>query len=279
LLRGGVAFDGMWLSIFRRDPQGLARHVGVMRRDLAERAVWFTVGNLRTEEERKQRVPLLEALAARVEGPQAMTALLEATLEHPSAEPSAALLERITTATTEAGRLAAMADYFSAVKDAGADMKVLWHALPEDLRAASLEGVLRGRLVLEAPAAMVDIALEAGRPDLLDPHAVVKAMEPYSDQRSVPREEREAWGPWALTLPAVPEMDAICRGAVEGYLTVADDEGQLRDWVQAIPSAWHRDRVLAVMAEQAAGNDPEAVKWALERIGDPEVKARVRTGR
>ena len=271
LLRGGVAFDGAWMVIFRKDPEGLMKHIGSMRPELAKETVESTLYDLKTEEERKQRTALLESLAARLEGGRAIGALLEVTLTNPSKEPAEVLLERIGSVTTDEGRIAAMADYLSTIKEMPGEMRAAWDSLPEDLRAEALEPVLRSGLLLEAPTALVDIALEAGQTDLLDEREVLRALEPYSGEHSVSTKEKEQWGPWALTLPVGPEMDAIYRKAVAGFLTTIYGD-EMEQWLEAIPSAWHRDRALAEMAKEAERNAPDRVEWARERITDPVVR-------
>lgn len=186
-------------------------------------------------------------------------------------EESVELLEkRLVEAEGATQRVVAEEEYLAAVLSwPEGSMKERWQKLPEALRGYAAEVILSTGLDEGNVPEVLDIAMDAGRWDLLQDERFQRHLGRWAE--SFDMGEQLARQRWTMELPAMPETDVIFRRIVGAYGAV--NLPAFRRWIDRMPPGWHRERALAVYADLPDVQDSDRA-WALGQIADPEVMKR-----
>ncbi|WP_367873953.1 hypothetical protein [Luteolibacter sp. Populi] len=147
-----------------------------------------------------------------------------------------------------------------------AKLAVEWAGIPEAERGEAAKAVLQqlypdSRGLLPA----MNVAMASGEWQLI----AKQGPEWLREHEIAPQQLAE----WGMTLPERAETVELFHRSVDRY--IGEDLPRAREWIAEMPEGdWRRDRALAEYSQQSLwkhGNAEES-QWALEQIGNPELR-------
>lgn len=144
--------------------------------------------------------------------------------------------------------------------------------LPEQAHAEAIWAALTNRMPKPGEAtALLDLLVADQAWDKFENSTTVEIL--HSAIEGEGKAAGESIAQWATTMPVRKETTELFHRSVETYLR--DNMQESRAWIGTIEETAWRDRAYAEYSQQAlnAHKDPEASRWALDRIQDQKFKA------
>jgi hypothetical protein len=248
--------------------------LAAMLPQMPQRLRMVVVENIARRSTGKNALPhaeVMRLLSGLPDAAQARELVRKFTYTRKEREPPETLLQRVTDATTSAERMVAEEEYFHMMTDGPqGSLMERWRALPEEARGRAVEVVVESAGSNGGLPEIIGMIRESGRNDLLQEASLTSNLRSWAG--SWEKHEVAEGLAWAVSLPAVPEMDAVFNQTISGYSDYRS--GELREWIGTLPPGWHRDRALAVYGESSKV-EVEDKAWARGQIADPEVRKRL----
>ncbi len=145
--------------------------------------------------------------------------------------------------------------------------------LPEQARAEAVWAAFSNHMHKPADAtALLDLLVADQAWDKFENSETVDILR-YALKSSEGKAGGATIAQWAATMPVRKETTELFHRSVETYLR--DNMQESRLWIATIEETTWRDRAYAEYSQQAlnAHKDPEASRWALDKIQDQKFKA------
>jgi hypothetical protein len=227
----------------------------------------------RAMEEAKTRPEVLQAILAKLlalpPGEESDSWLKVAASNLPDGGDPVALRENWLNAQDGSPRTLALMSWGANLRRADeATLLKEWENIPEARRGEAAKAMLSPmNYESKALTTAIDLAMQAGEWDFLAANAPEQLR--WHAHHTDPVKLAE----WAMELPERPETVELFHRAVGRY--IGDDLPRAKGWLEQMePGDWRRERGLAEYSQQALRRhqDPEASRWALDRITDPALK-------
>lgn len=227
----------------------------------------------RAVEEAKTRPEVLQAILAKLlalpPGDESEKWLKLAAANLPDGGDPVALREQWLNSQGGSSRTLALMSWGASLRRADeATLLKEWENIPEDQRGEAAKAMLSPMdYESKALTTAIDLAMQAGEWDYL------AAKAPEQLRWHAHHADPVTLADWAMDLPERPETVELFHRAVDRY--IGEDLPRAKGWLEEMePGDWHRERGLAEYSQQALRRhqDPEASRWALDRITDPALK-------
>lgn len=151
------------------------------------------------------------------------------------------------------------------------ELQAALDGIPEDLVSHALAGAVDGLPYDDSERLfpMLDLAAENHVWEAISDGDTIDRLQ-YIARHTDPREIAD----WVTSLPPEPSLYQVIHRGVEPFFQ-KDMQGA-REWIASIEEPMWRDRAYGEYSQQALNGrkDPAASRWALDRIQDPEFRAR-----
>jgi hypothetical protein len=227
----------------------------------------------RAMEEAKTRPGVLQAILAKLlalpPGEESDSWLKLAAANLPDSGDPVALRENWLNAQDGSPRTLALMSWGANLRRADeATLLKEWENVPEDRRGEAAKAILSPMdYESKALTTAIDLAMQAGEWEFLAEKA------PEQLRWHAPHTDPVKLAEWAMDLPERPETVELFHRAVDRY--IGEDLPRAKGWLEEMePGDWRRERGLAEYSQQALRRhqDPEASRWALDRITDPALQ-------